>query len=362
MARFAPLLLILLAASAGCSERSPASKADDSAVSPDRRTPQNASELQLSFAPVAERAAPAVVNISAQTVRQANPYFDLFGGRSPEVAQSAGSGVIVRADGVIVTNNHVIEGAQAIRVSLTDRREFPARVVLADPRTDLAVLKIDTGGAALPALRIDVEQPRRIGDLVLAIGNPFGVGQTVTSGIISATDRSNTGLTDLGSFIQTDAAINPGNSGGPLVDMDGEVIGINTAILSQSGASSGVGFAVPAALVQQVVAAAERGERTVPRPYLGVAVRELGPEGAQALNLQSPDGVLIEGVARGSPADRAGLRPGDVITGVNGGAVGDPSALNFLVATASPGDTVSVQVSRQGRALAIPVRVELPPR
>ena len=218
---------------------------DAQTAAPDRKVPSDAAAMRLSFAPVVRETAPAVVNVfSRQVVRQAaDPFWEMFGGGlgapSERVAQSLGSGVIVRADGVIVTNNHVISGGQEIRVVLGDRREYPAKVLLADARADIAVLKIDVGSEKLPVLALDDRDDAEVGDLVLAIGDPFGVGQTVTNGIVSAIARTGVGVTDMSYFIQTDAAINPGNSGGALVNMNGQMIGMNSAILSRSGASSG---------------------------------------------------------------------------------------------------------------------------
>jgi S1-C subfamily serine protease len=209
------------------------------------------------------------------------------------VQGSLGSGAIVRADGVIITNHHNIDGMSDITVQLADRREFPAVVLLDDPRADLAVLKIDTKGEKLPVMAIDDQDQMEVGDLVLALGNPFGVGQTVTNGIVSALARTDVGAADFGSYIQTDAAINPGNSGGPLVDMDGDLIGINTFIISRSGSSSGVGFAIPAAVVRQVVSAALGGGHSVVRPWLGVKGQPVTGEIARSLGMTAPRGVLI---------------------------------------------------------------------
>ena len=271
-----------------------------------RVAPSDAGALKTSFAPVVREAAPAVVNINAMGTRQVrDPFWELFGA-GPQVQRTAsvGSGVIVRADGVVVTNNHVIEGMSQIRVVLNDRREFPATVVLADERSDIAVLQLE-GASGLPTLPIDAREQQQIGDLVLAIGNPFGVGQTVTNGIISALNRTETGISDSSSFIQTDAAINPGNSGGALVDMDGDLIGINTAIFSRSGSSSGVGFAVPAAMVKRVVDSAVGGAEAVVRPWLGVSGESVSSDIARSLGLDRPQGILVTDVYSGGPGDRA---------------------------------------------------------
>src|SRR6185312_13831582 len=314
-----------------------------------------------------KRAAPAVVNVySRRVVRtQVDPFWGMFmGGGIPQerIAQSLGSGSIVRPDGVILTNHHVIEGAQEITVVTYDRREWPAKVLLDDPRADLAVLKIDTHGERLPALPIDAAADVQVGDLVLAIGDPFGVGQTVTNGIISALARSDIGSNGVTSFIQTDAAINPGNSGGPLVDMNGDLIGVNTAILSGSGQSSGVGFAIPAALAKQVVTTALGGAHAVVRPWLGVKAQALTGEMARSLGLSAPQGVIAADVWPGGPAARAGIAQGDVIVSVDGHPVNDPTALNYSVATLAPGATATLVVRKAGGATrTVQAHLEAPP-
>ena len=324
------------------------------------RVPTDVASMQASFAPVVRRTAPAVVNVLTVQRQARNPWFEMFGGQGETQRQGqfrpTGSGVIVRPDGIIVTNNHVVENAERVRVALADRRELDAEVLLRDPRADLAVLRIRATDQ-LPALNLDTAQRHEVGDLVLAIGNPFGVGQTVTSGIVSATNRSGGDIT---SFIQTDAAINPGNSGGPLVDMDGDVIGINTAILSRSGTSSGVGFAVPAALVRQAVDTAVGGATRVVRPYLGVGSQPVTQQVAESLGLTRPEGVLVRTISEGSPAARAGLRIGDVIVSANGVPVNDPGALNFQIATQRPGDVLPLQIRREGRFETIRPRLEAP--
>ena len=259
-----------------------------------RQAPRDAGAMKSSFAPVVREAAPAVVNISARGVQQVrDPFWGLPGQRQ---TGSIGSGVIVRSDGVVVTNNHVIENMQEIRVILNDRREYAAKVLLADPRSDIAVLQLEGVEGSLPVLRIDDQEEQQVGDLVLAIGNPFGVGQTVTTGIVSALNRTETGISDSGSFIQTDAAINPGNSGGALVDMDGDLIGINTAIFSRTGSSTGVGFAVPATMVKRVVDSALGGAKAVVRPWLGVKGDTVSADIARSLGLSRPQGLIIPDV------------------------------------------------------------------
>ena len=272
--------------------------------------------------------------------------------------------MIVRADGVIVTNNHVVEGGQEITVALSDRREFPARVLLADPRSDLAILKIDVpAGERLEVLAIDDTGDAQVGDLVLAIGDPFGVGQTVTNGIISALDR-NTDPTGTGgsAYIQTDAAINPGNSGGALVDMDGDLIGVNSFILSRSGSSSGVGFAIPASVVRRAVETAVGGGRSVVRPWLGARTQSVTPEIARSLGLARPLGALVADLWPGGPAARAGLRQGDVVIQADGKPVVDAGGLNFAVRNHRPGETLALVVQRaDGRQQSLSLRAEPPP-
>jgi Do/DeqQ family serine protease len=337
---------------------------------PVRHVPADAASMRVSFAPVVKEAAPAVVNVYAKKiVRQqaVDPFFPMFampGLTQERVMGSLGSGVVVRADGVIVTNNHVIDGAQDIMVVLNDRREFPAKVLLADSRVDLAVLKIDVGNERLPVLPIDDRGDQQVGDLVLAVGNPFGVGQTVTNGIISALNRSaaDPGAAGEGSsYIQTDAPINPGNSGGALVDMDGNLIGINSFIVSRSGGSVGVGFAIPAALVKRVVASAAGGEHTLVRPWLGTKTDAVTADIGRSLGMAAPSGALVTDLYPGSPGARAGIKIGDVITRVDGGEVSDPANLNYQIATKTPGSSTQLDVLRDGKRLTLTARVEPPP-
>ena len=309
-----------------------------------RTVPTSREAIHLSFAPIVKKAAPAVVNVySRRVVQTRSPFFSdpifrqFFGDRSPfglprqRVQQSLGSGVILDPSGLIVTNRHVIENAQEITVVLNDRREFAAKVVLADAHIDLAVLKIDTHGEKLPVLPLGDSDQLEVGDLVLAIGDPFGVGQTVTSGIVSALARTGIG-SDVSSYIQTDAAINPGNSGGALVDLDGKLVGINTAIFSQSGGSVGIGFAIPTGLVRTVLQAAATGA-PIRRPWLGATGQEVTAEIAAQLGLPHPGGVLVNTIASASPAARAGIRMGDVILAIDGHELSDPEELRFRVAT-----------------------------
>ena len=356
----------LLAACSGHPSKGSAQQLQGGFAVPDRRPPSDAGAMRMSFAPVVKKAAPAVVNVYARSVvrQRVDPFWELFGAGVPRerVQQSLGSGSIVRADGIIVTNNHVIEGGQQIMVVLNDKREFPARVLLADPHSDLAVLKIEPKGEKLPVIAVDDRSDVQVGDLVLAIGNPFGVGQTVTNGIVSALARTDVGASDYSYYIQTDAPINPGNSGGPLVDMDGDLIGVNSAILSRTGTSTGVGFAVPAAIVRQVVETALGGGQTVVRPWLGVRTQAVTGEIASSLGLPRPEGVIVSEVYPGSTADRAGLKARDIIVSVDGQPVDDEAALNFRVGSHHPGDAVRLQVrSGSGAVREVQVRAEPAP-
>ena len=356
--------LVLLAA---CSDPASRSSAQPALTQPTRSPPADAVSLKTSFAPVVKKAAPAVVNISSKRMvrQQADPFWELFGMGAPRgrIEGSLGSGVIVRADGVIITNNHVVEGGQEITVALADRREFPARVLLADPRTDLAVLKIDVGAERLPVLAIDDSADAQVGDLVLAIGDPFGVGQTVTNGIISALNRTADPSGDAASsYIQTDAAINPGNSGGALVDMDGDLIGVNSFILSRSGSSSGVGFAVPAAMVRRVVETAAGGGHAVVRPWLGARTQTVTGDIARSLGLPIPQGALVADVWPGGAAQRAGLRQGDVVATIDGKTVVDAASLSYAIGTHRPGDAIPLGVRRaNGRSETLNLRAEAAP-
>jgi Do/DeqQ family serine protease len=330
-----------------------------------RVAPTSAIGMKQSFAPIVRRAAPAVVNISAKRIvrQQMDPFWQaLIGVPRARVEGSLGSGVIVRSDGVIVTNNHVIANGQEITVALSDRREFPAKVLLADERTDLAILKIDLpAGEKLPTMPIADRADNQVGDLVLAIGDPFGVGQTVTNGIISALNRTPDANGDAGAYIQTDAAINPGNSGGALVSMDGDLIGVNSFIYSQSGQSSGVGFAIPAAVVRRVVETAMGGGHAVVRPWFGARLQSVTPEIAKASGLPTPSGALIADVWPGGAASRAGLKQGDIVTSVDGAPVVDAAALNYAFGTHRPGDTLRVGVRRPAGEQVVTVRAEAAP-
>ena len=327
-----------------------------------RKVPEQG--YKASFAPIVKSVAPAVVNVYAVGVvrQQVDPFWSMFYGIQPrqQVQKSLGSGVIVRPNGVVVTNNHVIEGGQQFMIVLNDRREYPAKVLLADPRSDLAVLKIDTKGAeTFPTLQIDDGHDQQVGDLVLAIGNPFGVGQTVTNGIISALDRTDVGE-GTGSYIQTDAAINPGNSGGALVDMNGKLIGINSMILSGAGQSSGVGFAIPAPLVRRVVDTAVGGGAHLAHPWLGAKGDTVTSDIARSLGMDRPQGVLVSNVYKGGPADAGGLRTGDVILKMNGTPVNDQASLRYQTDLLALNQTVDIQGLRNGKPIEVKVRAAAP--
>ncbi|MES2340580.1 MAG: Do family serine endopeptidase [Pseudomonadota bacterium] len=361
------VLIPILALLAACSDPSARSKAQIPPLAqPTRAAPGDSMTMKMSFAPVVKRAAPAVVNISSKRMvrTQADPFWQMFGMGAPRdrIEGSLGSGVIVRSDGVIITNNHVVEGGQEITVALADRREFPAKVLLADPRTDLAVLKIDVGAERLPVLPIDDTGEAQVGDLVLAIGDPFGVGQTVTNGIISALNRTADPNGDTSNaYIQTDAAINPGNSGGALVDMDGDLIGVNSFILSRSGTSSGVGFAIPGAMVKRIVETAAGGGHVVVRPWLGARTQPVTGDIAHSLGMTIPSGALVAEIWPGGPAARAGLRPEDVILSVDGKPVADPAGVSYALGSSRPGEVLKLGVLRGGANLTLNLKAEAPP-
>jgi Do/DeqQ family serine protease len=339
----------------------------------ERRLPTSPTELRLSYAPVVQRAAPAVVNVyAAKTVSVRNPLFDdpifrrFFGvpggpGGGEQMQRSLGSGVVIDASGLVVTNNHVIDGADQVKVSLADKREFEAEIVLKDSRSDLAVLRIKAQNERFPVLEFADSDALEVGDVVLAIGNPFAVGQTVTHGIVSAVARTQVGITDYQFFIQTDAAINPGNSGGALVDLGGRIVGINTAIFSRSGGSQGIGFAIPANMVKVVVASAKSGGSTVKRPWLGARLQAVTPEIAESLGLKRPAGALIATVTSASPAGRGGLKTSDLIVAIDGQPVEDPNAFEYRFATKAIGGSVRLGVVRAGKEIAVAVALEAIP-
>jgi Do/DeqQ family serine protease len=332
---------------------------------PARRVPFGQQEMQLSFAPLVKATAPAVVNVYASqqvSVRSpfaGDPFFEQFFGRQqmpPRVQSALGSGVLVDPSGYVVTNNHVISNADEVRVAMSDGREFTSSILLKDESLDLAILKIDAP-EPFPIAPLGDSDALEVGDLVLAIGNPFGVGQTTTSGIVSALARSHIGVNDFGFFIQTDAAINPGNSGGALVNMRGEVIGINTAIYSQSGGSIGIGFAIPANIVRAVVDAAKSGLDYFERPFVGATFENVTAQMAEALGMARPTGALVKSVAPGGPAEKAGLRPGDVVLAMNGASIEHPDALGYRLATQAIGSQATLNVLSQGSEVEVDVEL-----
>ena len=331
-----------------------------------RQVPTSPAQLQLSFAPIVKRVAPAVVNVYATHVVEnnnpflADPFFRQFFGVVPraQVERSLGSGVVVDPAGLVVTNYHVIEGASQVKVALADKREFDADIVLKDQRSDLAVLRIKGAKERFPTLEFANSDDLQVGDVVLAIGDPFGVGQTVTHGIVSAVARTQVGISDYQFFIQTDAAINPGNSGGPLVDMNGRMVGINSAIYSRSGGSQGIGFAIPANMVRVVVASAEGGSGAVKRPWLGAKLQEVTPDIADSLGLPRPSGALVANVVADGPAAHAGIKTGDVIVSVDGAEVDDPNAFDYRFATKPLGGTARIGLIRQGRDMVVQVALQ----
>ncbi|WP_287927473.1 trypsin-like peptidase domain-containing protein [Diaphorobacter sp.] len=310
-----------------------------------------------SFSGAARRAAPAVVSINTSKAvrhpRSNDPWFQFFFGDQGTQAQTGlGSGVIISPDGYILTNNHVVESADEIEVTLTDSRRARATVIGTDPETDLAVLKVDLD--KLPVIVLGDSDQLAVGDQVLAIGNPFGVGQTVTSGIVSALGRSQLGINTFENFIQTDAAINPGNSGGALVDVNGNLMGINTAIYSRSGGSMGIGFAIPVSTAKLVLDGIVR-DGQVTRGWIGVEPNELSPELAQTFGVKATEGVIITGVLQGGPAAVAGVRPGDVILSVEDKATNNVSQLLTAVASLKPGSAASFALQRGDARLEVSV-------
>lgn len=347
MVRFLlPLLVLLLSAPAWA----------------ETRVPQNQMEIQLGFAPLVKQAAPAVVNIYAKRVVQTRQspfaddpffrnFFNDFGKVQPKVQNSLGSGVILSADGYVVSNYHVVGGATDIRVVLNDRREFAADVVLSDEDSDLAILKLREA-PDMPFLDLRNSDSVEVGELVLAIGNPFGIGQTVSSGIVSGLARSGIATGSArGYFLQTDAAINPGNSGGALIDVNGQLIGVNTSILTRSGGSNGVGFAIPANLVAQFVSQARGGQRQFQRPWAGMIGQSLDTDIAENLGFDRPGGVLISALHGASPFRKAGVRAGDVILEVNGQPVNTPAEMLFHMSVAGLGTELGFVLFRDGEAL-----------
>ena len=340
-----------------------------------RDVPASREMVQYSFAPIVRKATPAVVNVYVQRRVQAfnsplanDPFFrkffgEEFGRPSERVQSSLGSGVIVAPEGIVVTNTHVIKGRgeAEIRIALSDKREFDAKVLTQDDKTDIAILKIEGGDGNFPTIDLEDSDSLEVGDLVLAIGNPFGVGQTVTSGIISALARSEMGKSDQQVFIQTDAAINPGNSGGALVDMSGKLIGINTMIFTQSGGSQGIGFAIPTNLVRLYVDSAASGKK-VERPWIGARLEAVTRETAEGLGLDRVSGALVARVSSKGPAADAGFEPGDVITKVDGFEVTDSRTTLYRLTTRGVGNTAKIDVLRKGKPVSLDLALLSPPQ
>ena len=338
------------------------------ADTPPKTLPQSPAQVRLSFAPVVKKVAPAVVNVYVSHVEHMprNPLFDdpIFqrffggggGGAGDRVQKALGSGVLVDPSGLVVTNFHVVENATEVRVSLADRREFEAEIVLRDPRTDLAVLRLK-GGEGFPTLEMGDSDALEVGDFVIAIGDPFGVGQTVTQGIVSALARTQIGASDYGFFIQTDAAINPGNSGGALVDLDGRLIGINSMIYSRSGGSMGLGFAIPVNMVKSVVSAALHGGSSVKRAWLGATLQDVSKDIAETLGLDRPTGAVVVDVTDAGPAAAAGLKRGDVIAAIDNQVVDDAESVGFRLGVKPLGGTARLAVLRDGKTLDLPLKL-----
>ncbi len=344
------------------------------AIAQQKAPPPSREAAQYSFAPIVRKAAPAVVNVYVRSRVQTfnSPFADdpifrrffgeQFGQPSERVMSSLGSGVIVSAEGLVVTNTHVVKarGETEIRIALSDKREFDAKVIAQDDKTDIAVLKLENGDGKFPFLEFEDSDSLEVGDMVLAIGNPFGVGQTVTSGIISALARSDVGVSDAQVFIQTDAAINPGNSGGALVDMNGRLVGINTMIFSKSGGSVGIGFAIPSNLVKVYAESALSG-RKVERPWLGAKLEAVTREIAEGLGLARVAGAVVTRVSDKGPAANAGIEPGDVIMSVDGVEVTDARAVYYRLTTKGVGQTVKLTVIRKGKPVDLDIALVAPP-
>lgn len=342
-----------------------------------QQVPHSAAEMRLSFVPLVKQAAPAVVNIYAKVIREArespfrrDPFFERFfrdfGNEQPRVQNSLGSGVILSPDGIVVSNYHVVGNATDIRIVLADRREYAARLLLGDADSDLAILQLEDA-QGLPYLSLRASDTVEVGELALAIGNPFGVGQTVSSGIVSGLARSGTATGKArGYFIQTDAPINPGNSGGALIDMGGQVIGINTSILTRSGGSNGIGFAIPADLVATFVAQAQEGRDAFGRPWAGMRGQAMDADMADAFRLARPQGVIVSGLHPESPFAVAGVQVGDVISSVNGQPVNTASEMIYRMSVAGVGNTAEIIALRAGQERTFSVNMieppDLPPR
>ena len=337
---------------------------DPSSETVKREVPQDISHVELSFSLVVKKFVPTVVNIYATAEKQTEAAMDPFmedpfyqqymdrthGLEERKKVNSMGAGLIVSPTGHILTNYHVIQGGDRIRVVLNDRREFEAMVVMVEERTDLVMLKIDVEGESLPCAKLDPADDLQVGDVVLAIGNPFGVGQSVSMGIISAVGRSQSGISDFRSFIQTDASINPGNSGGALVTADGRLVGMNTAIFSKSGESIGIGFAIPSSMLIPFVESAVQGKPVV-RPWLGIRIAVIDSKMARDYGFSHPYGVLIREVDKGSAAEKAGLQAGDILTQFNGDVIDDDAELDYRISRQPVHTVVPITFLREGKAL-----------
>ena len=337
-----------------------------------KQVPQSTAEVSLSFAPVVKKAAPAVVNVYASRTEkvQRNPLFDdpvfrqFFGAggqgddqtQQSQTQRSLGSGVLVDSSGLVVTNYHVIDQMTDVKVALSDQSEYPAKIVLRDQRNDLAVLKIK-GDGPFPVMQMGNSDDVEVGDIALAIGDPFGVGQTVTQGIISALARTNVGQGVSAFYLQTDASINPGNSGGALVDTHARLVGINSAIFSQSGGSVGIGFAIPVDMVKIVVAAAKAGDKIVHRPWLGASLQGVTYDIAESFGLNRPTGALVTDVNEKGPAAAAGLKHGDLVTAIDGRLVESPESFGFRFGTKPIGGTAVLTVRRDGKPVPLTIKL-----
>ncbi|MES2729170.1 MAG: trypsin-like peptidase domain-containing protein [Pseudomonadota bacterium] len=344
----------------------------------EKTVPSTIPQMQLSFAPLVRQVAPSVVNIyAAKEIATQNPFLnDPFlapffqGGNMPRkrIESSLGSGVIVQADGLVVTNAHVVQGANEIVAIMADGREIPAKIQAVDTDADIALVQLDMKkvNGVLPTANLIPSDKLQVGDLVIAIGNPFGVGQTVTSGIVSAVARSAQSISDFNFFIQTDAAINPGNSGGPLVDMNGDVVGINTAIYSRDGGSLGIGFAVPAELVLTIINAKRTGHvnadtGVVARAWMGIGVQDVTKDIAKAMGIEAGQGSLVNSLHSDSPARDAGLKTGDIITALNGKAMRGPTELRYRMALVPIGQALTLSALRDGKSREITLQAIAPP-
>jgi Do/DeqQ family serine protease len=340
-----------------------------------RTVPESAQQVQLSFSPIVKQVTPAVVNVYVKTVVKervspfaGDPFFERFFGDQgvprQRVASSLGSGVIIDKSGIIVTNHHVIKDATDVKVALSDKREFECDIVLKDEKTDLAILKIRDKGE-FPVVPIGDSDQLEVGDVVLAIGNPFGVGQTVTQGIVSGLARTQVGVSDYRFFIQTDAAINPGNSGGALVDLKGRLVGVPSSIYSKSGGSIGIGFAIPADMVKFIAEQARTGS-VVRRPWFGANLQNVTSDVAESLGLTRPVGALVTGLVAGGPAAKAGLKVGDLIAAIDGAEVEDPDGFGYRFSTKHLGSQTKLTVLRAGKpyeaAIALTAAPETVPR